>query len=93
MKPDALSRALSAQRGFTLSEITRIARRNPRTSDFTRNLLRRALRSDNAGWKRYPVQIEALLESTGLEGAPVIPVSTVTGEGLDTLRAALAASV
>ena len=26
MKPDALSRALSAQRGFTLSEITRIAR-------------------------------------------------------------------
>ena len=25
-------------------------------------LLRRALRSDNAGWKRYPVEIEALLE-------------------------------
>ncbi len=25
-------------------------------------LLRRALRSDNAGWKRYPVRIEALLE-------------------------------
>ncbi len=25
-------------------------------------LLRRALRSDNAGWKRYPVEVEALLE-------------------------------
>jgi len=25
-------------------------------------LLRRALRSDNAGWKRYPVEIEALLD-------------------------------
>ena len=28
---------------------------------FDRMLLRRALRSDNAGWKRYPVQIEAEL--------------------------------
>ncbi len=26
-------------------------------------LLRRALRSDNAGWKRYPVEIEALLDA------------------------------
>lgn len=30
-------------------------------------LLRRALRSDNAGWKRYPVQIEALLETGHLK--------------------------
>ena len=30
-------------------------------------LLRRALRSDNAGWKRYPVQIEALLENGHLK--------------------------
>src|SRR5690606_34432912 len=29
-------------------------------------LLRRALRSDNAGWKRYPVEIEALLDGAGL---------------------------
>jgi GTP cyclohydrolase I len=30
-------------------------------------LLRRALRSDNAGWKRYPVQIEAVLEDGHLK--------------------------
>ncbi|UNK57604.1 GTP cyclohydrolase FolE2 [Pseudoxanthomonas daejeonensis] len=30
-------------------------------------LLRRALRSDNAGWKRYPVEIEALLENGHLK--------------------------
>jgi len=30
-------------------------------------LLRRALRSDNAGWKRYPVQIEAILEDGHLK--------------------------
>ena len=30
-------------------------------------LLRRALRSDNAGWKRYPVEIEALLEDGHLK--------------------------
>lgn len=29
-------------------------------------LLRRALRSDNAGWKRYPVRIEALLDDGAL---------------------------
>ncbi|HET6397778.1 MAG TPA: GTP cyclohydrolase FolE2 [Pseudoxanthomonas sp.] len=30
-------------------------------------LLRRALRSDNAGWKRYPVEIEATLEQGRLQ--------------------------
>jgi GTP cyclohydrolase I len=30
-------------------------------------LLRRALRSDNAGWKRYPVEIEAVLEDGHLK--------------------------
>ena len=35
-------------------------------------------------------EIEALLAGTALEGAPVFPVSTVTGEGLDALRDALA---
>jgi selenocysteine-specific elongation factor len=36
--------------------------------------------------------IEALLEGTGLEGAEVIPVSAVTGEGLDSLAARIDAA-
>lgn len=37
-------------------------------------------------------QIRAALAGTGLAGAEVIPVSTVTGEGIEALRAALAAA-
>jgi selenocysteine-specific elongation factor len=38
-------------------------------------------------------EIEVLTLDTTLEGAPVVPVSTVTGEGLDALRAAIAAAL
>jgi selenocysteine-specific elongation factor len=34
-------------------------------------------------------EIAILLDGTGLEGAPIVEVSTVTGEGLDLLRATL----
>lgn len=34
-------------------------------------------------------EIRALLAGTGLEGAPILPVSSVTGEGIEALRAAL----
>src|ERR1700758_444072 len=36
-------------------------------------------------------EIEILAAGTTLEGAPIVPVSTVTGTGLDDLRAAIAA--
>ena len=35
-------------------------------------------------------EVQALLAGTGLAGAPILPVSSVTGEGLDALRAHLA---
>jgi len=35
------------------------------------------------------LDVEEALVGTGLEGAPVVPVSSITGEGLDDLRAAL----
>jgi selenocysteine-specific elongation factor len=37
-------------------------------------------------------QIQALLRGTGLAGAPIVAVSTVTGEGIDALRARLVAA-
>lgn len=37
-------------------------------------------------------EIRALLAGTGLEGAPILPVSARTGEGIEALRAALAAA-
>ena len=46
--------------------------------------------ADPARRAEVAAEIAALLDGTGLEGAPVIPVSTVTGEGIDALRAALA---
>jgi selenocysteine-specific elongation factor len=38
-------------------------------------------------------EIEILALDTSLEGAPIVPVSTVDGRGLDTLRAAIAAQL
>ena len=38
-------------------------------------------------------EIEILLSGTGLEGSPVVEVSTLTGEGLPALRATIAAAV
>jgi len=38
-------------------------------------------------------EIQVLALDSTLEGAPVVPVSTVTGEGLDALRAAIAAAL
>lgn len=46
--------------------------------------------ADQARRAAVTAEIMALLEGTGLDGAPVIPVSAVTGEGIGTLRAALA---
>lgn len=46
--------------------------------------------ADEARRAAVIAEIEALLHGTGLEGAPVLPVSTVTGEGIETLRGALA---
>ena len=37
-------------------------------------------------------QVSALLADTGLAGAPVLPVSALTGDGIDALRNALAAA-
>jgi len=37
-------------------------------------------------------EVEALLAGSAFEGAPIMPVSTVTGEGLDALRNALVAA-
>jgi len=38
-------------------------------------------------------EVEILLAGTGLEGAPIVPVSALTGAGLEDLRAALAAGL
>ena len=46
--------------------------------------------ADEARRAAVTAQIAATLAGTGLAGAPVIPVSSVTGEGVATLRAALA---
>ncbi|MBB1497910.1 selenocysteine-specific translation elongation factor [Paracoccus sp. MC1862] len=46
--------------------------------------------ADQARRTAVTAEIKALLDGTGLDGAPVIPVSTVTGEGIEALRAALA---
>lgn len=48
--------------------------------------------ADEARRAAVTAEIAALLEGTGLEGAPVLPVSTVTGEGIETLRSALVAA-
>src|SRR5579863_3481420 len=38
-------------------------------------------------------EIELLADATGLEGSPVIPVSSIAGTGLDDLRAAIARQI
>ena len=38
-------------------------------------------------------EVEILLDGTGLEGAPVVEVSTVTGEGIETLRETIRAAL
>lgn len=48
--------------------------------------------ADTARRQAATAEIGALLAGTGLEGAQVIPVSTVTGEGIETLRAGLIAA-
>lgn len=48
--------------------------------------------ADPARREAVALEIAVLLEGTGLEGAPILPVSTVTGEGVEALRAALAAA-
>ena len=39
------------------------------------------------------LEIEERLEGTSLEGWPIVPVSAISGEGLDAIRSALAAAV
>ncbi len=48
--------------------------------------------ADEARRAKVAARIGDLLAGTGLTGAPVIPVSALTGEGIDTLRAALIAA-
>ncbi|ONG54263.1 selenocysteine-specific translation elongation factor [Pseudoroseomonas deserti] len=45
--------------------------------------------ADAARREAVAAEIRALLEGTGLEGAPILPVSTPSGENIDTLKAAL----
>lgn len=53
-------------------------------------VLSKADLADPARRAAVAAEIAVLLDGTGLEGAPILPVSTVTGEGIETLRAALA---
>ncbi len=46
-----------------------------------------------AGVERASEEVRRLLAGTALEGAPVVPVSSATGAGLDALRAAIAAAL
>jgi selenocysteine-specific elongation factor len=46
---------------------------------------------DGAALDRAAADVRALVAGSFLEGAPILPVSSVTGEGLDELRSALAA--
>lgn len=46
--------------------------------------------ADDARRAEVTAQIAATLAGTGLNGAPVLPVSSVTGEGIETLRLTLA---
>lgn len=46
--------------------------------------------ADDARRAMVTAEIDATLDGTGLAGAPVLPVSSVTGEGIEALRLALA---
>jgi len=46
---------------------------------------------DDAALARATADVQTLVAGSFLDGAPILPVSSVTGEGLDQLRAALAA--
>lgn len=48
--------------------------------------------ADGARRAEVAAQIDAALAPTGLAGAPVMPVSALTGEGIEALRAALVAA-
>ena len=57
-KKRIMDNEMSSELNSLAREITRIARRNPRTSDFTRNLLRRALREVVANFPIYRTYID-----------------------------------
>ena len=57
-KKRIMDNEMSSELNSLAREITRIARRNPRTSDFTRNLLRRALREVVANFPVYRTYID-----------------------------------
>lgn len=54
-------------------------------------VLTRADRAEPARIAAVAEEMRALLAGTGLAGAPILSVSAVTGEGIDALRAAIAA--
>lgn len=54
-------------------------------------VLTRADRADAARRAAVAAQARALVQGTGLSDAPLLAVSAVTGEGIDTLRQAIAA--
>ncbi len=62
-KKRIMDNEMSSELNSLAREITRIARRNPKTSDFTRNLLRRALREVVANFPLYRTYID-------FDGAP-----------------------
>ena len=57
-KKRIMDNEMSSELNSLAREITRIARRNPKTSDFTRNLLRRALREVVANFAVYRTYID-----------------------------------
>ena len=57
-KKRIMDNEMSSELNSLAREITRIARRNPRTSDFTRNLLRRALREVVANFPVYRTYLD-----------------------------------
>lgn len=54
-------------------------------------VLTRADRAEPARIAAVAAEMRVLLAGTGLAGAPIMPVSALTGEGIDALRAAIAA--
>ena len=57
-KKRIMDNEMSSELNSLAREITRIARRNPKTSDFTRNLLRRALREVVANFPVYRTYVD-----------------------------------
>ncbi len=77
-KKRIMDNEMSSELNSLAREITRVARRNPKTSDFTRNLLRRALREVVANFPIYRTYID-------FDGQP-------TEADRDTLKIAIARS-